>query len=255
MADIPFFLRNGIRTDQIEHPGTWYILHFFGCLSLYLLTPFSPFFSSLFLSLSFSLILSVYLCLSLSLSPSLSLSISLSLSLSHSLCISLSVCLSLSLSISLSLSLSYFICRPPPFFPLHIALHSNYQELELEIEDLEEVYPAFRSAITSLSSAVASSPTIVEGDIHDSSQDTYEHHQQQNLSSCDGDCGGVGQDDIVEISHVEDSAVLDSKERELVDDDRDSLISQVKVQCVVLGCAGLCCVVLCCVVLCCVVLR
>ena len=110
------------------------------------------------------------------------------------------------------------------------------QELELEIEDLEEVYPAFRSTITSLSSAVASSPTIIEGDIHDSSQDTYEHHQQQNLSSCDGDCGGVGEDDIVEISHVEDSAVLDSKKRELVDDDRDSLISHVKVQCVVLFC-------------------
>ena len=110
------------------------------------------------------------------------------------------------------------------------------QELELEIEDLEEVYPAFRSTITSHSSAVASSPTIIEGGIHDSSQDTYEHHQQQNLLSCDGDCGGVGQDGIVEISHVEDSAVLDSKKRELVDDDRDSLISQVKVQCVVLFC-------------------
>ena len=104
------------------------------------------------------------------------------------------------------------------------------QELELEIEDLEEVYPAFKSAAASLSSTLAASPTTIEGDIQNSSQDTYVHQHQQNLSSGDGDSGDTGDHDIAEASHIEGSAALSSSEREVVNDDKDSIISQVKVQ-------------------------
>ena len=130
------------------------------------------------------------------------------------------------------------------------------QELELEIEDLEEVYPAFKSAAASLSSTLASSPTTIEGDIiQNSSQDTYVHQHQQNLSCGDGDCGGTGDHDIAEVPHIEGSAALSSSKRELVNDDKDSIISQVKVQRVMLYCVLLFCVVMCSVALCYVVLR